>query len=122
MANRSGPEIGVTRGWNTARNIFFAGYCILRKKAQTFFAAISRFAFIEVYARMNTVSNLPLPGLAPELPLTTPATVATLKRKYSIAWLKDVLVSIYAYGLLLTGILFPPLGAAWHAFFGPGAQ
>jgi len=71
---------------------------------------------------MNTVSNLPLPGLTPEIPLQPPAAVVTFQGKLLRQKLKDILVSIYAYGLLLTGLLAPPLGAAWHVFFGPGAQ
>lgn len=69
---------------------------------------------------MNAVSNIPLPGLAPVPPLH-PATAAVIPEyKRTLRQLKDILVSIYAYGLLLFGLLFPILGAAWYTFFGSG--
>ena len=70
---------------------------------------------------MNAVSNIPLPGLAPVPPLHPATVVALPEYKRALRLIKDVLVSIYAYGLLLFGLLFPPLGAAWHVFFGSAA-
>lgn len=67
---------------------------------------------------MNTVSNVPLPGLAPHLVLPTIA-VATPEHRRVLRRLKDTLVSIYAYGVLLFGLLFPIVLATWYAFFGP---
>lgn len=68
---------------------------------------------------MNTVSNVPLPGLAPELPLAS-ATVLPEHRR-SLNKLKDLLVSIYAYGVLLFGLLVPVVLGGWYKFFGPGS-
>ncbi len=68
---------------------------------------------------MNAVSNIPLPGLAPELPLHPAAVVATPEHKRALRKLKDILVSIYAYGVLLFGLLFPVVLAVWHVLFAP---
>ena len=67
---------------------------------------------------MNAVSNIPLPGLAPVPPLSPATVVALPEYRRVLREVKDVLVSIYAYGLLLFGIFFPFAGAAWHVFFG----
>ena len=68
---------------------------------------------------MNAVSNVPLPGLAP-VPLLHPTTVvAPHGFRRALRQLKDILVSIYAYGVLLFGLFFPIVLAVWHAFFGP---
>lgn len=71
---------------------------------------------------MNAVSKLPLPGLAPELPLQPAPVAAMPEHGRMLHRLKDILVSIYAYGLLLFGLLFPFVLAAWHALFGPAAS
>lgn len=68
---------------------------------------------------MNAVSNIPLPGLAPELPLQPASAMPEHGR--ALRRLKDILVSIYAYGVLLFGLLFPLVLAAWHVMFGPAA-
>ncbi len=73
----------------------------------------------EVHTFMNAVSNIPLPGLAPELPLRPATVVAESELGRALRKLKDILVSIYAYGLLLFGLTFPIVLAVWHAFFGP---
>ncbi len=71
---------------------------------------------------MNAVSNAPLPGLAPVPPLH-PATAVTIpEHKRVLRKLKDILVSIYAYGVLLFGVFFPVVLAVWHTFFGPATQ
>lgn len=78
---------------------------------------------------MNTLANAPVPGLVPELPVKTLSAVADLAagvvpnpRSWTIQRVKDVAVSIYAYGLLGFGLLFPPTLMAWYLLFGPAAQ
>lgn len=66
---------------------------------------------------MNAVSNAPLPGLAPGLPPQPAIAVALPEHKRGLRMLKDILISIYAYGLLLVGICTPFVLAAWHKFF-----
>ena len=70
---------------------------------------------------MNTVSNVPLPGLAPEVPLQPASTVTASDQGRVLHRLKDIVVTIYAYGLLLFGLLFPFVLAAWQAMSGSAA-
>ena len=70
---------------------------------------------------MNTVSNVPLPGLAPELPIQPASAVSTSAQRRALYRLKDIVVTIYAYGLLLFGLLFPFVLAAWQAMSGSAA-
>lgn len=75
---------------------------------------------------MNTVADTPLPGLAPE-PSTQPAAaviaaVVPHLRNSTPHRVKDILVTIYAYGLLGFGVFFPFVLAAWAAFFMPAGQ
>lgn len=71
---------------------------------------------------MNTVSNIPGPGLAPELPLPPAAIAFSPEHKRTLRELKDILITIYAYGLLSFGLFFPFALAAWTAFFGSGPR
>ena len=75
---------------------------------------------------MNTVADTPLPGLAPEPALqSAPAAIAAVApalRKSKLLRIKDILVTIYAYGLLGFGVFFPFVLAAWAAFFMPAGQ
>ena len=71
----------------------------------------------------------PLPGKLPELSVepviarvaeiaaaVTPSSPRSTWRK-----VKDILIIVYAYGLLAFGFLFPWVLAAWTALFGPHA-
>ena len=68
---------------------------------------------------MNAVSNVPLPGLAPVPPLHPATAVAPHGFRRALRTLKDILVSIYAYGVFAFGVFFPIALAVWYAFFGP---
>ncbi len=68
---------------------------------------------------MNAVSNIPLPGLAPVPPLHPASVVAQPGFRRALRKLKDILVSIYAYGVLAFGLFFPIVLATWYVFFGP---
>ncbi len=68
---------------------------------------------------MNAVSNVPLPGLAPVPPLHPAIAVTQPGFRRTLRKLKDILVSIYAYGVLLFGLTFPIVLAVWYTFFGP---
>lgn len=71
---------------------------------------------------MNTVSNIPVPGLAPAVPLPSATPVVLPDHKRALRKLKDRLLSIYAYGLLSFGLLFPFALAAWTVLFGSAPQ
>lgn len=81
---------------------------------------------------MNTTADAPLPGPAPELaekPAAALSAVADLAASVvpelpGSTWdrVKDVLVTIYAYGLLAFGVFFPLLLAAWRVIFEPAAR
>lgn len=76
---------------------------------------------------MSTVADAPVPGLAPEVPVPPAAvipvaTIVPSARRLTARRVKDILVSIYAYGLLAFGVFFPLVLAAWAAFFKPGVQ
>ena len=78
---------------------------------------------------MSTMVDTPVPGLAPELsvqPAAGPSAAAVVLPPYVGKWtrrrVKDILVAIYAYGLLAFGLLFPLVLAAWAAIFKPGVQ
>jgi hypothetical protein len=70
---------------------------------------------------MNTVADTPVPGLAPD---SVPPAVAVAPdaRKWTWHRVKDILVTIYAFGLLGFGLLFPFLLAAWSVIFEPVGQ
>lgn len=77
---------------------------------------------------MNTLADLPVSGHRPDLsvqPQTATAAavseIATIVvpnlRKWNLRRVKDLLIAIYAYGLLAFGICFPLALAAWAKFF-----
>ena len=75
---------------------------------------------------MNPVAEPPVQGLAPE-PSPQPAIAAAAAvipqlRKSTLHRIKDILVTIYAYGLLGFGVFFPFVLAAWAVFFMPSGQ
>jgi hypothetical protein len=78
---------------------------------------------------MNTLANAPVPGLAP-LPAVAPESVVAeivaaaspIPRSSTWCRVKDILVMIYAYGLLGFGLFFPLLLAAWSLFLKPAAE
>ena len=74
---------------------------------------------------MNTLTDSPVSVQQPDFP-ARPEVVAEIVtiaapnlRKWDSRRIKDLLVMIYAYGLLGFGILFPLLLAAWAAFIAP---
>lgn len=81
---------------------------------------------------MNTTADASLPGPAPELaekPAAALSAVADLAASVvpelpGSTWdrVKDVLVTIYAYGLLAFGVFFPLLLAAWRVIIEPAAR
>ncbi|HEY5739923.1 MAG TPA: hypothetical protein VIW27_09365 [Gammaproteobacteria bacterium] len=82
---------------------------------------------------MNTLTDTPVAGRQLDLsvqPRAAAAAVAEIAtgiatgvapqmRKWDSRRVKDLLVMVYAYGLLGFGIFFPLLLAAWAAFFVP---
>ena len=80
---------------------------------------------------MNTLADTPLPGLVPDPAVQPAAAVSAVTALatetvsklpvWSFNRAKDLLVTIYAYGLLAFGILFPLLLAAWKLFLSPDA-
>ena len=75
---------------------------------------------------MTSVADTSLQGLAPEPSLqpTAAAMAAVVPnlRKSNLQRIKDIAVTIYAYGLLGFGLFFPFVLAAWAAFFMPAGQ
>lgn len=78
---------------------------------------------------MNTLATPPVSGLVSEfsakpVAAVTDAALGLLpeSRVGSLRRTKDVLVTIYAYGLLGFGVFFPFLLAAWKLLFGPVAE
>ena len=71
---------------------------------------------------MNAVSNAPLPGLAPTPPLSATVAVSRPEFRSRLHKLKDTLITIYAYGVLGFGLLFPFVLAAWYGIFAPAGQ
>jgi hypothetical protein len=75
---------------------------------------------------MNTVADTPVPGLAPDSVPPAVAAGAAVVAPDSHQWtwyrLKDILVTIYAFGLLGFGLLFPFLLVAWAVIFEPAGQ
>jgi len=81
---------------------------------------------------MNTLADIPVSGLAPEhsvQPAVTAATITEITAKAvpdlaTPTWrrVRDILVAVYAYGLLAFGIFFPIVLAVWAEYFGPGAH
>lgn len=76
---------------------------------------------------MNTVADPPVPGLAPELseqPAADSVAAALAPDLHKWTWhrVKDTLVTIYAFGILGFGLLFPFALAAWFTFIGPAGQ
>jgi hypothetical protein len=87
-------------------------------------AAITRFAFAEVYLSMNILANTPAPGLEPIVSVhpSVANIAATAMPKISettMHQVKDTLVAIYAYGLLAFGMFFPVVLVAWKLMTGP---
>lgn len=78
---------------------------------------------------MNTLATPPVPGKLPELSVEPviakvaeiAAAVAPSSPRSTWRKVKDILVIVYAYGLLAFGIFFPFVLAAWTALFGPQA-
>lgn len=70
---------------------------------------------------MNTLTDTPVSVQQPDFPAQpeTATIAASNPRMRNSRRLKELLVMIYAYGLLGFGILFPLLLAAWAAFFAP---
>lgn len=87
-------------------------------------AANLRFAFAEVYISMNILANTPAPGLVPIVSVHHSAAnfAATAIPKVSESTMhrvKDTVVTIYAYGLLAFGMLFPVVLVVWKLMTGP---
>lgn len=66
---------------------------------------------------MNTMADAHLPGLAPELSIPPAAAAIHKARKWTFQRTKDLLVMIYAYGLIGFGLFFPFVLAAWSLIF-----
>lgn len=71
---------------------------------------------------MNTAADAPLPGLAPDVSVHPAAAVIHKTRKWTVHRMKDVLITVYAFGLLGFGLLFPFILAAWSMIFWPPVQ
>jgi hypothetical protein len=75
---------------------------------------------------MDTVADTSLPGLAPEPSRQNAAAAIAAAvpdlRESNLHRIKDILVTVYAYGLLGFGLFFPFVLAAWAAFFVPAGQ
>ena len=81
---------------------------------------------------MNTLADAPVAGPAPKLaeqPAAALSAVVDLAATVvpelpGSTWhrVKDLLVTIYAYGLLAFGVFFPLLLAAWRGIFEPAAR
>ena len=115
----------------SAQNIF-CSILFFTVEGAKFIAAISRYDLVEVDTSMNTTANAPVPGSARELaekPAAALSAVADLAATVvpdlpGSTWerVKDILVTIYAYGLLAFGIFFPLLLVAWRVIFEPAAR
>ena len=79
---------------------------------------------------MNTLVETPVASHASDYSVhqspATPVAITEIKaivepnlRKWTPRRVKDLLVTMYAYGLLAFGLLFPLALAAWAAFFWP---
>jgi len=81
---------------------------------------------------MNTLTDSSVSGSQPDLSLPPQAAAAAVAeiatvvapnlRKWNRRRIKDILVLIYAYGLLGFGIFFPLVLAAWAAIFWPDVR
>jgi hypothetical protein len=75
---------------------------------------------------MSALATPPVPGLVSDIPVKPVAAVTDAvlgKMPESTGWTiertKNVAVSVYAYGLLGFGVLFPFVLAAWKLLFNP---
>jgi hypothetical protein len=78
---------------------------------------------------MNALANPPVPGLVSDFPVkpvaaVSDAAIEMLPRSsdWTLERIKDVLMTIYALGLLGFGVLFPFVLVAWKLLFGPMAE
>lgn len=75
---------------------------------------------------MNTLASNPVPGLAPVSPVKPavaagPAVAEPVGFRWTWRRIREILVMVYAYGLLGFGLFFPFLLAAWSLFVKPAS-